>query len=114
MTDERTPQEQSREQIREFRRIVSLAVGELRSNQVRDAYSALSIEELMDQNVARPQDTTDPINPSRKQRVQKVYEQFSNSLAGMKAVDPSRFRRRDPGNDVNTDPVPETPAGEVK
>lgn len=102
MPDERTVREQTREQLREFRRIVASAVGELRSNQIRDAYAALSIEELMDQHVARLQDTTDPINPSRKQRVERVYQQLVDNIEGMKAVDPARFRPRDPDNDVNT------------
>ena len=108
MTDERTPREQSREQIREFRRIVASAVGELRSNQIRDAYASLSIEELMDQHIARLQDTDDPINPSRKQRVERVYQDLVNNIDAIKEVDPSRFRPRDPDNDANTelDPAP--------
>ena len=104
MTDERTPREQTREQLREFRRIVAAAVGELRSNQIRDAYAALSIEELMDQHIARLQDTTDPIHPSRKQRVDRVYQELVNNIEAMKEVDPARFRPRDPDNDVNTEP----------
>lgn len=104
MPDERTPREQSREQLREFRRIVASAVGELRSNQIRDAYAALSIEELMDQHIARLQDSDDPINPSRKQRVERVYTQLVDNIDAMKEVDPSRFRRPDPDNDANTEP----------
>lgn len=104
MTDERTPSNQSQEQIREFRRIVASAVGELRATQIRDAYAALSIEELMDQHIARLEDTTDPIHPSRKQRVNRLYQEFVDNLEGIKAVDPSRFRPRDPDNDANTEP----------
>jgi len=106
--DERTPRDQSQEQVREFRRIVAAAVGELRSNQIRDAYAALSIEELMDQHVARLQDTTDPIHPSRKQRVNRIYQEFVNNIEAIKAVDPSRFRPRDPNNDANTEPSGES------
>lgn len=104
MTDERTPAAQSREQIREFRRIVASAVGELRSSQVRDAYAAVSIEELMDQHIARLEDSDDPIHPSRKQRIDKVHDDLTNNIEALKATDPSEFRRRDPDTDANTDP----------
>jgi hypothetical protein len=79
-------------------------VGELRSNQVRDSYAALSIEELMDQHIARLQDTDDPIHPSRKQRIDKVYNDLANNIEALKATDPAQFRRRDPETDANTDP----------
>lgn len=107
MPDERTPSQQARERIREFRRIVASAVGELRSNQIRDAYAALSLEELMDQHIARLQDSDDPIHPSRKQRINKVHQDLTNNIEAIKATDPSQFRRRDPNSDANTDPNPE-------
>lgn len=107
MTDERTPREQNREQIREFRRIVGAAVGEIRSNQVRTAYSSLSLEELMDRHVAEMVDEDDPIRPSRKQRVTKVHTELTNSIEAMKNTDPAQFRQRDPATDANTDPNPE-------
>lgn len=113
MPDERTPREQSREQIREFRRIVASAVGELRSNQIRDAYASLSIEELMDQHIARLQDTADPINPSRKQRVERVYQELADNIDAIKEIDPARFRLRDPNNDANTELNPEPAPGDT-
>lgn len=93
--------QQSREQLQEFRRIVSSAVGELRASQVRDAYAALSIEELMDQHVERMSGTGKGV-VSRKQRLEKLYDQFTGSIEAMKNTDPSRFRIRDTENDVNT------------
>lgn len=104
MADERTPREQNREQIREFRRIVSSAVGEVRSNQIRNSYAALSLEELMDQHIARLVDTDDPIRLSRKQRVDRVYNELSRNIEAMKQTDPAAFRQRDPQTDANTDP----------
>ncbi len=101
---ETTPRAGSREQLREFRRIVANAVGELRSKEIRDAYAALSIEELMDQHVARLEETSDPINPSRLQRLKKVRDDLVNNIEAMKATPPENFRRHDASNDVNTAP----------
>lgn len=100
--DERTPSDQSREQLREFRRVTAAAVAEIRSQQVRQTYASLSIEELMDQHIDRLEGTTDPIHPSRKTRLQKVYDEFTNNIQAMKAAPPDRFRRHDPDGDVNT------------
>ncbi len=120
MTDERTPDAQSKDQLREFRKVVAAAVGELRSSQVRNTYAALSLEELMDQHVSRLVDTNDPIHLSRKQRIDRVHQGLTNSITAMKATDPSAFRARDPATDTNTnpdgsdaDPVPGTTVGGV-
>jgi hypothetical protein len=100
--DERTASDQSREQLREFRRVTAAAVGEIRSQQIRQTYAALSIEELMDQHITRLEGTDDPIHPSRKTRLQKVYDDFTNNIQAMKDTPPDRFRRHDPDGDVNT------------
>lgn len=60
----------------------------------------------MDQHIARLEDTDDPINPSRKQRLNRVYTELSNNIEAIRATDPSVFRRRDPDTDANTDPTP--------
>lgn len=99
---ERTSRDQSREQLREFRRITAAAVAEIRSQQVRQTYASLSLEELMDQHIARLEGTEDPIHPSRKTRIQKVYDDFTNNIQAMKETPPDRFRRHDPDGDVNT------------
>jgi hypothetical protein len=104
--DERTPREQARERIREFRRIVADAVGELRATHIRDSYAALSIEELMDQHVARLVDTNDATHLSRRQRVERVHTQLSENIEAIRETDPAQFRNRDPESDANTDPEP--------
>lgn len=78
------------------------AVGELRSQEVRDSFAALSIEELMDQHIAQLDDSDDPTNPSRLQRLRQVRDDLANSIEAMKETSPSAFRRADPDNDVNT------------
>lgn len=109
MAEERTESEVSRDQIRTFRRVVSAAVAEIRSQSIRDSYASLSLEELIDQHIELLDGTSDPLRKSRKSRVQKVYDDLVNSLEAIKNTPPERFRRRDPESDANT---PENPDAE--
>jgi hypothetical protein len=104
---ERSPDRQSREQFREFRRIIAAAVGELRSEEVRSSFAALSLEELADQHIDRLKASQDPLRPSRLQRLRKVQSDLTNSIEAMKETSPASFRRRDPDNDANTPVEPE-------
>jgi (p)ppGpp synthase/HD superfamily hydrolase len=104
MSDERTPQEQSREQLREFRRIVADAVGELRSQEIRNSFASLSLEELADQHVARLAEDSNQLRPSRLRRLRKVRDELANTLQAMKDTPPESFRRSDPQDDANTPP----------
>ncbi len=101
---ERSEAAANRERLREFRRIVANAVGELRSQEVRDSYAALSIEELMDQHIERLEGTNDPNQPSRIQRLRNVRDALTDNIEAMKETPPAAFRRPDPDNDVNTEP----------
>jgi uncharacterized protein YdcH (DUF465 family) len=99
-----TPRTSAREQLREFRRVVSDAVGELRSAEIRDSYVSLSLEELVDQNIERLEGGTDPTSPSRLERVRKIREELSSKIDAMKDTPPEFFRRADAEGDVNTPP----------
>ncbi len=102
--DRRTPSQQARDQLREFRRIVSAAVGEIRSQEIRDTFASISLEELADQHVERLQESEDPVNPSRLQRLRKVKDDLDENIEAMKETDPAAFRRPNPEEDVNTEP----------
>lgn len=104
MTQERTTQQASRQQLREFRRIVAAAVGALRSQEVRDTFVALSLEELADQHIERLSESGDPTRPSRLQRIRIIRDDLTNSIEAMKETPPENFRRHDPDTDVNTAP----------
>lgn len=83
------------------------AVGEVRSQAVRNTYAALSLEELIDRHIELLEGTSDPLRRSRKSRVNKVYDDFRNNIEAMRATPPERFRRHDPDSDANTDPAGE-------
>lgn len=104
MSDEQTPRSSSREQLREFRRVVANAVAEVRSQEIKNAFAALSLEELIDQHIARLEGAEDAINPSRVERIRKVKEELTANIEAMKNTPPESFRRHDPQGDVNTPP----------
>jgi len=104
MAGERTPNQASREQLREFRRIVAAAVGEIRSQEVRNTFASLSLEELADQHIERLNDSSDPMHPSRLDRLRTIRDDMANSIQQMKDTPPEAFRRHDSDNDANTSP----------
>ncbi len=100
---EQTASDSSRNQLREFRRVTANVVTELRSQEVRDTYAAITITELVNQQLEFLVGTEGRV-PSRKQRLKTVYEEFNNNIAAIKATPPSAFRQHDPSSDVNTAP----------
>jgi len=99
----------TREQQREFRRIIANAVGELRSQEVRDTYASIGLEELIDQQLDRLEGSSssgnvDPVNPARLARIAKIKQDLDDNIAAMKATSPDEFRPHDPDNDANTAP----------
>lgn len=98
----------AREQLREFRRVTANVVAELRSQEVRDTYAALTFSEIIDQHLT--QLVGDGKVPSRKQRLMTMYKEFNDSIEAIKATPPSTFRQHDPKSDVNTDANPDASA----
>lgn len=99
---ERSPDQATKEQLREYRRVAAAAVSELRSAEIRNTYAALSMEELVDQRIEHLTGGTGS-HPSRLARLTQVRDDLKNSLEGIKATPPSAFRRRS-NDDANTEP----------
>lgn len=104
MSDSRTPTQRARDQQREFRRVIAAAIGEVRSNEVRNAFASISLEELADTHVERLEESADPVHPSRLDRLRAIKQNMEDSIEEMKATPASSFRRSDPDNDANTAP----------
>lgn len=100
---EQSSTSQSRAQQREFRRVLGNAVGMLRSDEARNSYASLSLEELIDKQIDKLEGS-DGMNPSRLARIRSVRQELSDSIEGMKATPPENFRRHDPNEDANTAP----------
>ncbi len=102
MADQSSDNE-ARAKIREFYRIAGNVVGELRSQEIRDTYAAITIEEVLGQQLEFLVDGS-PTRVSRKKRLTDMYEEFKKNLDAIKATPPSAFRQADPKNDAVTPP----------
>ncbi len=101
--DEQTPEQGARNQMRDFYRILNNVIGELRSNEMRDTYASITLDEVLQQQLEFLTEGS-PTRVSRRQRLQQVYDEFTASLQAMKDTLPSAFRQPDSRNDVNTAP----------
>lgn len=97
-----SPEETSRNQLREFRVVVSDVVGELRSQEVRNTYASLTLMELADQHLKFLSSTEG--RPGRLERITALRDAYLSKIEGMKSTPPENFRTPDPVNDVNTAP----------
>lgn len=102
MADEQSTNDAARNKLREFRRMTANVVAELRSQEVRDTYAAITLTELVNQQIELLVGTGRI--PSRKQRLTTVYEEFNANIEAIKATPPATFRQHDPDNDANTAP----------
>lgn len=96
-----TPSEASRAQLREYARVISNVVAELRSQEVRDTFAAVTLNEVLDQHLQQLTGISSRI-PSRRQRLKKMYDEYKATIASIKATSPDAFRTPDPTQDVNT------------
>lgn len=88
--------------LREFRRVTANVVGELRSQEIRDTYAAMTLTEVLDQHLKEL--VGDGRVPSRKTRLKKMHDEFNANIQAIKDTPPSSFRTPDPAQDVNTAP----------
>ena len=104
MPNNTTAGSQQGPQISQFREVVANVVGELRSAEVRRTFVALSIEELVDDQIASLElgASLDPVQPTLMDRVQKIYDDFTNAFDAIKATPPEMFIPSDPATNVNT------------
>ena len=102
MPDEK---DQQRTQLNEFRRLVANVVTELRSQEIRDTYAAITLNEVIDQQLLYLTGTGKKLG--RKQKLTKARDEFLAVLDAIKAVPPSTFKFPDEDEDVNTPPEAE-------
>jgi len=90
---------------REYRRVVSAAVGALRSAEVNNSFAAITLEEVVDQAIELIEG--DPgagtTKPNKLLRADTIKRDLDNAIEGIRATDPDLFRVRNANEDVNTD-----------
>lgn len=103
MPDDATPEENALNQLREFYRIAGNVIGELRSQAIRDTYAAITLHEVMQQQLEFLVDGS-RTRTSRKKRLKGMVDEFKANLRAIKNTPPSAFRQSDARSDVNTPP----------
>lgn len=96
--------EQESTKLIEFRRITANVLAELRSQEIRDSYAAVTMTEVIDQALQGL--VGDGKKLGRKQKLTKVRDEFYGAIDAIKNTPPSTFRFPDPEQDVNTPPEP--------
>tara|TARA_Y100000310_G_C20332839_1_gene646093 strand:- start:249 stop:581 length:333 start_codon:yes stop_codon:yes gene_type:complete len=101
---ETTAERQARETIRRFREITANAVSFVRSQEVNRSFASISLEELVDNQIALIEDGRPSAGrPSKLARVDRIKEDLDRNIDAIKEVDPDLFRRPDSRADVNTE-----------
>lgn len=99
---ERTASEASRETLQQYREVVANTVGFVRSREVTRSYTAISLEELIDNRIERIEAPQEGARPGALARLDKIKNDFDAALEGIKGTSPDAFRRPDPDTDANT------------
>jgi hypothetical protein len=94
---------ENRERLLMFRETVASAVAVLRSQEAQRTYVSLSIEELVDRRIGTLIDSEDQLRRSRREQVQKIYDDLVGQIEEMKATDPSEFSRMSSSDNANSD-----------
>lgn len=97
--------EAARNQLRAYRETTANVVGELRSQEIRDTFAAITLSEVIEQHLTTL--TGKGRIPSRKARLEKIHKTFNDSIEALKKTSPDSFRTPDPSRDVNTPVKPE-------
>lgn len=100
---EQTTEQRAKETIRQFREIVANAVNLVRSQELTRSFASISIEEVVDQQIAVIEESTDAGRPSKLARVDRIKEDLDKNIDAIKMVDPDLFRKPDSRTDVNTE-----------
>jgi hypothetical protein len=92
-SNENTEEQRRESQLDSFRRMVADVVGELRSEEIRSTYAAITLSEVVDQQLKALQG--DGRIPGRKQRLQREHDRFMAGIDALLETSPEAFRVRD-------------------
>jgi len=98
-----TAREQSKEQLRHYRTVVSAAVNALRASEISTSFASITLEELIDQQIELIEgETQGGTRLSKLARVEKIKLDLDSVIDGIKETSPDLFRTADTAEDVNT------------
>lgn len=96
------PQLQS--QNLEIRTALSDAYAAVEGFKAAQSFSALTFEDLADQQIERLEGADTEARPNERRRIQRVLNNVLQAVAKVKAMPPEAFAKADPSRDVNTPP----------
>lgn len=99
---EHTAEETSRETLQNYREVVASVVGFVRSQEITRAFTAVSLEELIDARIQRIEEPESGDRPGALARLAQIKSNFENAIEGIRATSPDAFRAPDPSVDANT------------
>lgn len=88
--------------MQHYREVVSDVVGLLRSQEVTRTFTSISLEELIDKRIARIEAPVTGEKPGLLARLDKVKNDFTAAIDGIRETPPDAFRQPDPDTDANT------------
>jgi hypothetical protein len=87
-----------------LRKAFNDAYAAVEGQKVAQSFSAVTFEELADQQIQRISGSGTPSRPNELDRVQKVLNNVLQAVEQVKGMPPESFQDPDPNRDVNTPP----------
>lgn len=92
------------EQSLELRKAISDAYAFIEGQKSVQSFSALTFEDLVDQQIERIEGKGSTLRPNMLDRVDAIENNVKNAVDKIKSLSPSAFAKPDPQNDANTPP----------
>ena len=88
----------------ELRKALNNAYAAVEGAKSTQSFSALTFEDLADQQIQRISGADTTARPNELNRVQRTLNDVVQAVAKIKAMPPEAFAKQDPARDVNTKP----------
>jgi hypothetical protein len=93
-------------QADDYREVVANAYAYVEGQKSAQSFSALTPEDLMDRFIERISGKDTQARPNVLNRIARIKNELTATIAKVKALPDDAFRRRDDETDVNTSPSP--------
>jgi hypothetical protein len=90
----------------ELRRSINNAYSFVNGAQQVQAFSAITIEDCLDQQIESIEGKGTPTRPNELERIKKIEEEVNSAVAKIKSLPGNYFEVQDPQDNVNTEPEP--------
>lgn len=88
----------------ELRRVLNNAYGFVQGQQATQSFSALTYEELANDQIERIEGPGTTLRPNELDRIDKMEQELLKLVDQVRTIPPENFLLSDPAKDVNTSP----------